>query len=134
MPIIKKRRSSMIIHKNFMTSQRNMNPYQGFLKHEHKHGARIFVRSRSDQIEISDEAHKLFETRHVIELEKARNMKLAAEYFSAVMDAIGSDGDLRNVIRLEKIALARNRIAAGEMAFEGNEVIGKTAEAVYNFL
>ena len=47
----------MIIHKNFMTSQRNMNPYQGFLKHEHKHGARIFVRSRSDQIEISDEAH-----------------------------------------------------------------------------
>ncbi|HOW83558.1 MAG TPA: hypothetical protein PK573_13425 [Spirochaetota bacterium] len=124
----------MIIHKNFMTSQRNMNPYQGFLKHEHKHGARVFVRSKSDQIEISDEAQKLFETRHVIELEKARNMKLAGEYLAAVMDGFGRDGDLRNVIRLERIALARNRIAAGELIFEGNEVIGKTAEAVYAFL
>ncbi|HOO72628.1 MAG TPA: hypothetical protein PK926_12770 [Spirochaetota bacterium] len=124
----------MIIHKNFMSPQRDMNPYRGFLRKENTNSDKLFIRSKADQVEISEEAHKYYERNRVVELEKIRNRKIAREYYPLVRELIGRDGDLRNIIRIEKIKEIQDKTLTNNFLWDDNSILENAAESVINFL
>jgi hypothetical protein len=118
----------MIVHKNFMAPRRDANPYRGFVRREQSLSGKLLIKSREDQVDISEQAHQVFQRNRIIELERARAKKIAEEYLPIVKELFGRDGDLRTIVRLEKIIETRQRINSGEQAWNNGEALAESTE------
>jgi hypothetical protein len=122
------RRVTMIVHKNFMAPDRRGNPYITPFKNEHTRKIVISDKERADQIEISEEAMKCFESAKIIDLDKTRLKKEARDIFPIIKELMGSDGDARIIIRLQKIIDLREKIVHGEAPWDNDTVITEIGE------
>ena len=118
----------MIVHKNFMASDRRGNPYTASLKNHQARKSATSEKDRTDLIEISEEAMKSYETARILDLDKSRLKKEAEQIIPLIKELMGRDGDLRNIIRLQKIIDMRQKIIHHEPPWEDDTVITEISD------